>query len=157
VRFDGLQDFQHRTRANPSVPRDTDEKTLTLLASRTLKQMYWNFDLCQCRVKCWSNEMQISVTELSREWTVFSWLNTVVVDSNPTWDKDVCMRVFGVCVPSGLATGCSSVQGVLPTVHRIKKMKKRPRYSNRAIGLLIINKELLYWNVNSLRRFVHPA
>jgi hypothetical protein len=44
---------------------------------------------------------------------------------------DVCMRLFCVCVvlcvDSGLATGWSLVQGVLPTVYRIKKLKKRPK------------------------------
>jgi hypothetical protein len=34
---------------------------------------------------------------------------------------------FILCVGSGLATGRSPVQGVLPTVYRIKKLKKRPR------------------------------
>jgi hypothetical protein len=32
-----------------------------------------------------------------------------------------------LCVGSDLATGWSPVQGVLPTVYRIKKLKKRPR------------------------------
>jgi hypothetical protein len=31
------------------------------------------------------------------------------------------------CVGRGLVTGWSPVQGVLPTVYRIKKLKKRPR------------------------------
>jgi hypothetical protein len=42
-----------------------------------------------------------------------------------------CVRLFWVCVVlcvgRGLATGWSSVQGVLKTVYRIKKLKKRPR------------------------------
>jgi hypothetical protein len=41
------------------------------------------------------------------------------------------MRLFCVCVAlyidSGLATGLLFVQGVLPTVYRIKKLKKQPR------------------------------
>jgi hypothetical protein len=49
---------------------------------------------------------------------------------------DVCVRLFSVCVvlcvSSGLATGWSTVQGVLPAVYRIKKLKKRPR-STRAV------------------------
>jgi hypothetical protein len=54
------------------------------------------------------------------------------VGSNPTQDMDASiMCVFSVCVilcvGSGLAMGCSPVQGVLPTVYRIKKLKKRPR------------------------------
>jgi hypothetical protein len=32
-----------------------------------------------------------------------------------------------LCAGSGLATGWSPVQGVLPTMYRIKKLKKRPR------------------------------
>jgi hypothetical protein len=32
-----------------------------------------------------------------------------------------------LCVGSGLATGRPPVEGVLPTVYRIKKVKKRPR------------------------------
>jgi hypothetical protein len=36
----------------------------------------------------------------------------------------VCVVLY---VGSGLATGWSPVQGVLPTVYRVKKVKKRPR------------------------------
>jgi hypothetical protein len=43
-----------------------------------------------------------------------------IVGSNPTQGMDVCVRLFCVCavmcVGSGLATGASSVQRVLPTV-----------------------------------------
>jgi hypothetical protein len=39
----------------------------------------------------------------------------------------LCVRLFCVCVGSGLATGSSPVQGVLPTVFRIKKLKTRPK------------------------------
>jgi hypothetical protein len=42
------------------------------------------------------------------------------------------LYAFILCVGSGLATGWSPVQAVLPTVYRIKKLKKRPR---RNIGL----------------------
>jgi hypothetical protein len=42
-----------------------------------------------------------------------------------------CVRLFCVCVflcvGSGLETGSSPVKGVLPTVYRIKKLKKRRR------------------------------
>jgi hypothetical protein len=41
------------------------------------------------------------------------------------------VRLFCVCVVlrvgSDLATGLSPVQGVLPTVYRIKKLRRRPR------------------------------
>jgi hypothetical protein len=44
---------------------------------------------------------------------------------------DVCVRSFCVCVVlcagSGLEAGWSLVQGVLPTVYLISKLKKRPR------------------------------
>jgi hypothetical protein len=36
------------------------------------------------------------------------------------------------CVGSDLATGCSPIQGVLPILYRIKKLKKRPS-SKRAV------------------------
>jgi hypothetical protein len=43
----------------------------------------------------------------------------------------VCLCLFCICVVlcvgRGLATGCYPVQGVLPNVYRIKKLKKRPR------------------------------
>jgi hypothetical protein len=58
------------------------------------------------------------------------------MDSNTTQAMDVCVRLFYICVllcvGSGPATGLSPVQGVLPTVYRIKKLKKRPR-STRAV------------------------
>jgi hypothetical protein len=41
-----------------------------------------------------------------------------------------CVCVF-LCVCSDLATGRSPVQGVLPTVYRIKKLKKRARSKGR--------------------------
>jgi hypothetical protein len=57
------------------------------------------------------------------------------VVSNPTQGMDVCVRLFCVCVVlcigSGLARGLSLVQGVLPTVYRIKKLKKRPRSNKK--------------------------
>jgi hypothetical protein len=44
------------------------------------------------------------------------------VGSNPTRDMDVCVHLFCVvkCVGSDLATGLSPVQGVLPTVYRLR-------------------------------------
>jgi hypothetical protein len=73
----------------------------------------------------------------SKAWTVFARLNTGIVGSNPTRGMDVCVHLFCVCivlcVGSGLATGWSPVQGVLPTVYRIKKLKKQARYNKRAV------------------------
>jgi hypothetical protein len=55
-------------------------------------------------------------------WNVLSRLNTGIVGSNPATGMDV--RVYSVfvltCVGSGLATGWSLVQGVLPTVYKCK-------------------------------------
>jgi hypothetical protein len=73
----------------------------------------------------------ITVAARPNARTVFARLNTGVVRSNPTRGMDICLRLFCVCVVlcvgSGLATGWSPVQGVLQTVYRIKKLKKRPR------------------------------
>jgi hypothetical protein len=65
----------------------------------------------------------------SRAWTVSARSNTGIVGSNPTWGMDVCVLLFCVCavlcVRSGLATGWSPGQGILPT----KKLKRCPRYT----------------------------
>jgi hypothetical protein len=42
--------------------------------------------------------------------------NTGIVGSSPTQDMGICLRLFCVCVGSGLVTGWYLVQGVLPTV-----------------------------------------
>jgi hypothetical protein len=58
---------------------------------------------------------------------VFAPSNTGFVGLNPTRDMDVCVRLFSVyvvlCIGRGLATGSSPVQGVIPTLYRIKKLK----------------------------------
>jgi hypothetical protein len=55
--------------------------------------------------------------------------------SNLPQSMDVCMRLFCVCVVlcvgSGLATDWSLVQGVLPTVYRNKKLKKRAKIQQK--------------------------
>jgi hypothetical protein len=77
-----------------------------------------------------------SITETA--WTVFARWNTVVVGSNPTWGMHICMRLFCVCVllfvGSGLATGWSPVQGILPSVYRTKKLRKGPRSNKSVVG-----------------------
>jgi hypothetical protein len=59
--------------------------------------------------------------------TAFTRSNTGVVGSNSTRGMDVCVRLFCICavlcVGSGLATGCSPVQGVLPTVCGLRNWK----------------------------------
>jgi hypothetical protein len=67
-----------------------------------------------------SIQLPITVATLSKAWNVFPRSNTGIVDSNPTKSTDVCLPLVCVCVVlcvgSGLATGWSPVQGVLPTV-----------------------------------------
>jgi hypothetical protein len=73
----------------------------------------------------------IKVAARSKAWTVFARSNVGIVGLNPTQGMDVCVRLFCVrvvlCVGNGLATGWSPVHGVLPTVYRIKKLKKRAK------------------------------
>jgi hypothetical protein len=70
-------------------------------------------------------------------FTVTAWstasFNAGIVGSNPTQGMGVCVRLF--CVGSGLATGRSPVQRVLPTVYTINKLKKRPR-SNKGLRIV---------------------
>jgi hypothetical protein len=65
----------------------------------------------------------ITAAARSRASTVFASSSTGIVGSNLTRGMDVCESLFGVCVVlrigSGLATGWSPVQGVLPTVYRL--------------------------------------
>jgi hypothetical protein len=56
----------------------------------------------------------------SKAWTVFARSNTGIVGSNPTQGMGVCLRLFCVCIGSGIATGWSPVQRVLPTVLGLK-------------------------------------
>jgi hypothetical protein len=59
--------------------------------------------------------------------TIFVSSNTGIVGSNPNRGMNVCVRVFCVrvvlCVCIGLATCWSPVQGILPTVHRLRNWK----------------------------------
>jgi hypothetical protein len=56
------------------------------------------------------------------------------------WDREFeshsrheCLFAFILCVGSDLATGCSPVQGVLPSMCRIKKLKKAAKVQQRAV------------------------
>jgi hypothetical protein len=68
-----------------------------------------------------------TVAARSKAWTVFARSNTGIVGSNPTRGMDVCVRSFCVCVVLcvgwGLATRWSSVQGVPPTMYRLRNWK----------------------------------
>jgi hypothetical protein len=83
------------------------------------------------------SRVPITVAAPSKAWTVFARSNAGIVGSNLTQGMDVCVRLFCVCavlcVGSGLTTGWSLVQGVLPTVYRFKKLKKRPRFIKRTV------------------------
>jgi hypothetical protein len=63
--------------------------------------------------------------------TVFARSNIGIVGSNPTRGMDVCVRLFCVCVVlcvgSGLATGWSHIQGVLPSVYILRNWKRSRR------------------------------
>jgi hypothetical protein len=98
---------------------------------------------------CWrqllsplSHVLMLVLTQLvcgrPKALTVFARSNAGIVGSNPTQCMNVCVRLFCVCVVlcvgSGLATGWSLVQGILPNVYRIKKFKKRPRFNKRDVA-----------------------
>jgi hypothetical protein len=70
------------------------------------------------------------MTARSKTWTIFARLNTGIVGSNPTRGMDVCVRLFVFvlfCVKVTVLRWPDPLQGVLPTVYRIKEMKNRPR------------------------------
>jgi hypothetical protein len=98
-----------------------------------------------CIIQLHCEVTPITVAARSKAWTVFARSNTGIVGSNPTRGMDVCVRLFCVCVVlcvgSGLVKGCSPVQGVLPTVYRIKELKKRPR-SNKSTAEPQIDSEV---------------
>jgi hypothetical protein len=78
--------------------------------------------------------MPITVAARPKAWTTFARSNAGLVGSNPTQNMDVSVRLFCVyvlCVGSDLATGWSPVQGVLPTVYRIKKLKNWSRSNKK--------------------------
>jgi hypothetical protein len=62
-----------------------------------------------------------------KEWIVFALSNTGIVGSNSTRGMGVYVHLFCVCVDlcvgSGLETGWSHVQVVLPTIYRLKTEK----------------------------------
>jgi hypothetical protein len=68
----------------------------------------------------------MTVAAPSKAWTVFAHSNAGIMGPNPTQGMDICVHLFSVfvvlCVRNGLATGWSLIQGVLPTVYKIKKV-----------------------------------
>jgi hypothetical protein len=70
----------------------------------------------------------ITVAARSKTWTVLACSNAGIVCSNPTRGMDVCVRLLYMFyvvlrIGSGLATGWSPIQGVLPTVYRSRNWK----------------------------------
>jgi hypothetical protein len=99
----------------------------TVLFTEQGRQPSVNPEPCLCiYVPQWQGG-QITVAAQSKAWTVFARSNTGVVGLNPTRIMDVCVRVFCfcvvLCVGSGLTTGWSPVQGVLPTKYRLRNCK----------------------------------
>jgi hypothetical protein len=81
--------------------------------------------------------MPITVATRSKAWTIFSRSSAGIVGSILIQGMVIFVRLFCVCailyVTSGLATGWSPVQGVLPIMYRIKKLKKRSRSNKRTV------------------------
>jgi hypothetical protein len=73
--------------------------------------------------------LSITMAARFKTWIIFARWNTGIVGLNPTRGMDVCVRLFYVyvgsffCVDSGLETGSSPVQGVVPTVYRLRNWK----------------------------------
>jgi hypothetical protein len=70
------------------------------------------------------------VAARSKAWTLFARSNTGIVGLNPTQGTDVCLRLFCVCVGSGLAAGWSPVQGPLPSVLRLRNWSETKRLAD---------------------------
>jgi hypothetical protein len=70
-------------------------------------------------------------------WTVFARSNTGIMGSNPTWGIGISMRFFYgcavLCTGSGLATGWSPVQEILPSVQKDHETEKAAEIQQRAV------------------------
>jgi hypothetical protein len=97
--------------------------------------------------KVWSTE-PITVAAPSKIWTVFARSDTEIVGSNPTQGMDVCVRLFCVCVVlctgSGLATGWSTVQGVLPTAYGLRNCRAKQSFLHLTLGPHMLRKHAIY-------------
>jgi hypothetical protein len=84
---------------------------------------------------CDGASVPITVAALSKARTVLTRWNSGIMGSKSTQGMDVCVRLFCVyvvsCVGSSLWTGWSPVQGILPALNRLKKMRKQPRSNKR--------------------------
>jgi hypothetical protein len=86
---------------------------------------------CSHIIRQQKKKWPITVAAWSKAWNVFAHSSAAIMRSNPTQDVDVCVLFLCVCVVlcvcSCLVTGWSPVLGVLPTVYKIKELKKRSR------------------------------
>jgi hypothetical protein len=77
-----------------------------------------------------------TVAARPKVWTLFAHLNTGIMGSNPTQGMIVCLCLFCDCVVlyvgSGLATGSSPVQGVLPSV-KVQETEKAAKVQQSAV------------------------
>jgi hypothetical protein len=118
-----ISDSHSNEMPNVNTLNERRERESSILF-QTIVSILWVFIMFWCLyVKC----RPITVAARSKAWIVFARSNAGIVGSNPSQDMNVCLRLFCVCVilcvGIGLATGWSPVQGVLPTVYRIKKLK----------------------------------
>jgi hypothetical protein len=106
---------------------------------KSLKMFHYTIKVA-FRMLYWM-KLPIPVTSHSKAWTFFARSNARIVGSSPSRGMDICLRLTCVCVVlfvgSCLATGWCPVQGVLPNVYRIKKLKKRPMSKKRTVEPLI--------------------
>jgi hypothetical protein len=66
----------------------------------------------------------------NKAWIAFARSNTKLVGYNPTPGIDVCLRLFCVCVVSGLATGWSTIEIVLPTVLELRNWSETKSFAD---------------------------
>jgi hypothetical protein len=121
-------------------------KEVYLVFLTTLKNTMWSFHpqevsvcsifielrLCNRRSQ-WPRGLRYEL--FSPVQTLGSWVRI------PQRHGCLCLRLFCVyvvlCADSGLATGWSTVQGVLPTVYKTTKVKKATRAQQRAVEPLM--------------------
>jgi hypothetical protein len=92
----------------------------------------------------------MTVAARSKAWTVFARSNTGIVSSNPIQGMDVYVFVL-FC----LATGWSPLQGVLPTVYKLRNWKKKRPRSTMAVEPWIVVPNfmtlIVYWDANCIK------
>jgi hypothetical protein len=105
-----------------TTPLDYDDSFFCCNFLKWLKMKRISCDFREANVS-----VPITVATRSRAWTVFAHSNTGIMGSNPTRGIEVCLPLLCVCVvlcvDSGLTTGWSPVQGVLPIVYRLRNWK----------------------------------